>query len=250
MSEKKGLIELGWFGEMPDPHEPVVPMTNKLPNIGPDQIIEIDEDGKVTVLPDFTTGHTAPCELIVELKAALALAQQERDEARAIVANVNNSVIGSQGYFTEPDCVEAIETLKAHANRTVHRAEAAEQAHAALVQEQEQAEQTIRAGLWVNHGCPFAALYGDDGEMQCNQITCRIDFKREPLPALLTRLFAMGRLHAGILEESEAHAALVAALKETVCSICGYYFNTPLQWDGCHSCRAVRAALTRSKEPR
>jgi len=37
-------------------------------------------------------------------------------------------------------------------------------------------EQILRKLLWVRHGCPFPALYGDDGEMQCNN--CMIDFKR------------------------------------------------------------------------
>jgi hypothetical protein len=47
---------------------------------------------------------------IERLKAELA-------EARAIVANVNNSVFGSQGYFTKPYCVEAVDNLKAECNR-------------------------------------------------------------------------------------------------------------------------------------
>ena len=47
----------------------------------------------------------------------LAVCQQERDEARTIVANVNNEVIGSQGYFTTPSCVEAVAGLKADNNR-------------------------------------------------------------------------------------------------------------------------------------
>ena len=33
-----------------------------------------------------------------------------------------------------------------------------------------------RRFLWLNHGCPPMAAYGDDGEMQCN--ACGIDFKR------------------------------------------------------------------------
>ena len=33
-----------------------------------DQIIDIDEDGKVTALPDFTTDRKALCERIIELK--------------------------------------------------------------------------------------------------------------------------------------------------------------------------------------
>jgi hypothetical protein len=45
-------------------------------------------------------------------------------------------------------------------------------------------ERLLRLEWWVNHGCSFHALYGDDGEMQCNADTCRKDFKREPLEDL------------------------------------------------------------------
>jgi hypothetical protein len=38
-------------------------------------------------------------------------------------------------------------------------------------------EMKLRELLWLNHGCEHPALYGDDGEMQCN--TCMIDFKRD-----------------------------------------------------------------------
>lgn len=37
-------------------------------------------------------------------------------------------------------------------------------------------ETALRYELWVNHGCAFAALYGDDGEMSCGM--CGWDFKR------------------------------------------------------------------------
>lgn len=56
---------------------------------------------------------------ILELEAEVRALRAERDEARQIVANVNNSVIGSQGYFTTPSCVEAIESLKMNSNRLV-----------------------------------------------------------------------------------------------------------------------------------
>lgn len=39
--------------------------------------------------------------------------------------------------------------------------------------------QILRQFMWINHGCEISALYGDDGEMQCNK--CRIDFKRQPV---------------------------------------------------------------------
>lgn len=35
----------------------------------------------------------------------------------------------------------------------------------------------LRRLLWLRHGCPFSALYGDDGEMQCN--VCMLDFKKD-----------------------------------------------------------------------
>lgn len=38
-------------------------------------------------------------------------------------------------------------------------------------------ELLLRKLLWLRHGCPFHALYGDDGEMQCK--ACGIDFLRE-----------------------------------------------------------------------
>lgn len=40
----------------------------------------------------------------------------------------------------------------------------------------EKQEMILRKLLWINHGCSFPALYGDDGEMQCH--TCGVDFKR------------------------------------------------------------------------
>lgn len=38
-------------------------------------------------------------------------------------------------------------------------------------------EKTLRTLLWLKHGCPSEALYGDDGEMQCH--ACAMDFKRD-----------------------------------------------------------------------
>ena len=56
-----------------------------------------------------------------------------------------------------------------------------------LIAEPEQpdwVEQRLRREWWLGHGCSVATLYGDDGEMQCNALTCHRDFKREPLKAL------------------------------------------------------------------
>lgn len=45
-------------------------------------------------------------------------------------------------------------------------------------------EQRLRQEWWSGHGCSFHALYGDDGEMQCNAATCMRDFKRDPMEVL------------------------------------------------------------------
>ena len=45
------------------------------------------------------------------------------------------------------------------------------------ISEIEEENETLRGLLWSRHGCPFPALYGDDGEMQCH--ACGLDFKRD-----------------------------------------------------------------------
>jgi hypothetical protein len=45
-----------------------------------------------------------------------------------------------------------------------------------IVRAHDTTEHTLRKLLWLHHGCPRHALYGDDGEMQCAR--CGIDFKR------------------------------------------------------------------------
>lgn len=88
----------------------------------------LNSEGPLSVSPTFDAATPDPAGLVEEV-ARLTL---ERDEARAIVADVNNAVIGSQGYFTTPSCVEAIDKLKEHSNRTVRRAETAEEEVARL----------------------------------------------------------------------------------------------------------------------
>lgn len=44
----------------------------------------------------------------------------------------------------------------------------------------------LRTELWMRHGHSGAALYGDDGEMQCHE--CLLDFRREPVSKLIHRL--------------------------------------------------------------
>lgn len=49
----------------------------------------------------------------------------------------------------------------------------------------------LRRLLWLRHGCPFSALYGDDGEMQCH--ACQIDFKRDPVAHIERRWLEQAR---------------------------------------------------------
>ena len=51
-------------------------------------------------------------------------------------------------------------------------------------------EKETREYLWINHGCPIGGLYGDDGEMQCNNgaVHKPIDFTRESLTEITRKL--------------------------------------------------------------
>jgi len=44
----------------------------------------------------------------------------------------------------------------------------------------------LRELLWLHHG-HSEALYGDDGEMQCNHPDCVIDFKRDSVEKIVER---------------------------------------------------------------
>ena len=43
-------------------------------------------------------------------------------------------------------------------------------------------ELILRKLLWLNHG--HALLYGDDGEMQCHNHVCMLDFKRDSVKTI------------------------------------------------------------------
>lgn len=51
-------------------------------------------------------------------------------------------------------------------------------------------ELKLRRLLWFHHGCPISALYGDDGEMQCNHPTHKIDFLRDPVELIEYKLLS------------------------------------------------------------
>jgi hypothetical protein len=55
-------------------------------------------------------------------------------------------------------------------------------------------EQLLRKMLWLSHGCPVTALYGDDGEMFCG--ACVIDFKRWAARDIEGRLAHFARIRA------------------------------------------------------
>jgi hypothetical protein len=48
----------------------------------------------------------------------------------------------------------------------------------------------LRRLLWLRHGCPMGALYGDDGEMQCS--ACGLDFRFDPVDRIEARFIAQG----------------------------------------------------------
>lgn len=51
-------------------------------------------------------------------------------------------------------------------------------------------ETELRRLLWLRHGCPLHALYGDDGEMQCS--ACVLDFKRATPEKIYDRFMDAG----------------------------------------------------------
>jgi hypothetical protein len=64
------------------------------------------------------------------------------------------------------------------------------------VEQSEGIESALRRELWINHGCPHMALYGDDGEMQCGG--CITDFKRMPIFDLIQKVADQRLTHAGL----------------------------------------------------
>jgi hypothetical protein len=50
----------------------------------------------------------------------------------------------------------------------------------------ESGDSKLRSELWSRHGHGYPALYGDDGQRHCN--ACLIDFKRDPVDVIVSRL--------------------------------------------------------------
>lgn len=63
-------------------------------------------------------------------------------------------------------------------------------------------EKTLRELLWLQHGCHSAALYGDDGEMQC--LACLIDFKRNTVESIEKRFYKLGIMALAVRQAQAA----------------------------------------------
>lgn len=84
----------------------------------------------------------------------------------------------------------------------------------------DQNELTLRRLLWLVHGhCDFAALYGDDGEMQCN--SCMIDFKRDTPERIEARLMELAITKFSTGEPSINTAVIPDDLYQPICKFCG-----------------------------
>lgn len=63
-------------------------------------------------------------------------------------------------------------------------------------------EQVLRRLLWIRHGCSKEDLYGNDGDMICNN--CLLDFSRDPLHVIEQTLMKKTNddaLMEGVLED-------------------------------------------------
>ncbi len=79
-------------------------------------------------------------------------------------------------------------------------------------------ELELRKEWWLNHGHLSEALYGDDGEMQCNQIGCITDFKRESLEELRTKVYRF-RLEAATKVQKKTSAGVTNSMLERLSEI-------------------------------
>jgi len=86
----------------------------------PTEVEIVEVLGNIEDIPQTLEGAINDIRDLIERLVA------ERAEAREIVSKMNNTLIGSYGYFTEPSCVEAADSLKRSANKAVHRAEKTE----------------------------------------------------------------------------------------------------------------------------
>lgn len=70
--------------------------------------------------------------------------------------------------------------------------------------------ETLRHLLWLRHGCPTDALYGDDGELQCAK--CGVDFKRMTAGQIDQVFVCQAR--AALIRHDRAAAAVASIQRE------------------------------------
>jgi hypothetical protein len=73
---------------------------------------------------------------------------------------------------------------------------------------EEHAKNDFRIAMWLNHGHPIGALYGNDGEMQCS--ICALDFKRMPIEFLMNEIRKFTVKECGDRYEAETLAMTLA----------------------------------------
>lgn len=69
-------------------------------------------------------------------------------------------------------------------------------------------ERLLRQMLWLRHGCPSSALYGDDGKMDCN--ACMLDFVNNTPTHIHDKLWELAMLRSQ--DAASKNANLSAAL--------------------------------------
>lgn len=73
--------------------------------------------------------------------------------------------------------------------RTIDKFEGA----TSIIDKLDEENKLLREFLWLNHGCGSHYLYGDDGEMQCNN--CLLDFKRNDVKMIICRIEEKNKKH-------------------------------------------------------
>lgn len=123
--------------------------------------------------------------------------EAERDRLKAELADTNlafehaNEVVGKY----QADEAEAMKVLQPNMPESglVDACRQVKQAaitHADNSEKLVQDSKHLRELLWLRHGCPSYALYGDDGEMQCGK--CLVDFRRDSGVAIAERFRRIG----------------------------------------------------------
>jgi hypothetical protein len=117
---------------------------------------------------------------IAELDKLVEFAEAVQAQAEARLKSDFDELAGQRLLWamTGP---EREKELNRQAGEWCDRAEQAEHALTDCEARMKELEMKLRTRLWLGHGCT-AALYGDDGEMQCGEHG--LDFKRMPLAEL------------------------------------------------------------------